>query len=135
MRVLRRWPQGYEAYAMAADGSSQLLQTVEKDPSYKELDTMIQDGRQRKMEIFTIAQKVTYMFAGDDDEEVGEGASGQAAEESEEESCESGSMTDADIDVLDAASVRRLLAKYGCPASGKLSKLKERLKEAVAAAQ
>lgn len=35
IRVRREYPGGYEAYAMAADGSSQLLATLPKEPSYQ----------------------------------------------------------------------------------------------------
>lgn len=35
LRVLRCWPGAYEAHAMAADGSSQLLEASPGEPSYK----------------------------------------------------------------------------------------------------
>jgi Domain of unknown function (DUF1995) len=127
IRVLRAFPQkeGYELFAMSADGSSQLLETSLEEPSYQDLDAMITEGRRKKLEIFSIAQKATAMFEprGEDDDKNDE-------EENEEEKARVTKMSDADIDALDAASLRRLLASYGQPTSGKLSKLKERLKEA-----
>lgn len=133
IRVLKIFPkdEGYELFAMSADGSSQLLGTSLEEPSYNQLDTMITEGRRKKLEIFSIAQKATAVFEprGEDDdknedeeEEEGKAAARIAAREV--------LLSDADIDALDAASLRRFLASYGHPTSGKLSKLKERLKEA-----
>ena len=128
LRVLRQWEteeSPYEVYAMSANGSSQLLGKKDYEPKYQELDSMITDGRLRKLEIFEIAKKATYVFANDDDEEQYEDDP-----DLEERSPPGDILSDADIEALDAASVRRLLLSYGAPASGKLSKLKERLKEA-----
>ena len=35
VRLLRQWPGPYEAHAMAADGSSQLLESAGAEPGYK----------------------------------------------------------------------------------------------------
>ncbi len=35
IRVLRQYPRRYDAWAMAADGSSQLLATLDKEPTYQ----------------------------------------------------------------------------------------------------
>ena len=43
---------------------------------------------------------------------------------------ELGGLSDADIEGMDAASLRRLLLARGQPASGRMSKLRERLREA-----
>jgi hypothetical protein len=126
IRVLKVCGQmeGYELFAMSADGSSQLLDTSSEEPSYQQLDAMITEGRKKKLEIFSIAQKATAVFVerGEDDDKN---------EQSEEELAQSRIvLSNADIEALDAASLRRLLASYGQPTSGKLSKLKERLREA-----
>ena len=122
IRVLKVFPKEFDLFAMSADGSSQLLDTSVEEPTYQQLDAMITEGRKKKLEIFSIAQKATAMFErGEDDDK------------NEEEEVERGPrrvLGDADIEALDAASLRRLLASYGQPTSGKLSKLKERLKEA-----
>ncbi len=41
IRVLRQFPGGYDAWAMAADGSSQLLTTLDKEPSYQVMRTAL----------------------------------------------------------------------------------------------
>ena len=60
-----------------------------------------------------------------DEGEGGEGGAGGSAS-----SEELAALSDADIEALDAASLRRLLLGAGLPASGKISKLRERLREA-----
>lgn len=113
-------------------------------PLAQDLDAAIKRGRAAKLEIFAVARKATAVpgFGGSsgsgsgsqDGAEAGSsgedasatsnaGASGAAAEEL-------GGMSDADIEGLDAASMRRLLLGRGLPASGKASKLRERLREA-----
>ena len=42
--------------------------------------------------------------------------------------------SESDIEALDAASLRRLLTQYGQPTSGRVAKLREQLREAIAAA-
>jgi hypothetical protein len=135
IRVLRRWPGVYEAYAMSADGSSQLLSSTESEPRYNELDAMITEGRKRKLEIFELAKKASYMYITEE-EAVGSGYENEDENGGREAPRPAGAamMSDADIEALDAASVRRLLAAYGQPTSGKISKLKERLKEVQAEA-
>jgi hypothetical protein len=129
VRILKKLQQEkrYELFAMSADGSSQLLDTSFEEPTYKQLDAMITEGRRKKLEIFSIAQKATAVF-----EPRGEEDDKNEDEEDDEEkaaACEA-LLSDADIEALDASSLRRLLASYGQPTSGKLSKLKERLKKA-----
>lgn len=92
---------------------------------------MIKRGRQAKLEIFTIAQKVTAVYSPTSSSSEGEeGSSG-----SSEGSAAAGGgedlagLSDADIEAMDAASLRRLLLARGLPASGKISKLRERLRE------
>ena len=60
-----------------------------------------------------------------DEGEGGEGGAGGSAS-----SEELAALSDADIEALDAASLRRLLLGAGLPASGKISKLRDRLREA-----
>lgn len=136
IRLLRRYPGQYESHAMAPNGSSQLLETAVAEPGYKDMDGMITRGRKAKMEIFALAQKVSAFSFGSDEgsEEDGEeaaaagadvaGAGGEASS-----SAELGGLTDADIEAMDASSLRRLLVARGLPTSGKMSKLRERLRE------
>lgn len=145
LRVLRQWDvenKAYQVYAMAANGSSQLIATTPTEPKYSQLDDMISEGRRRKLEIFEIAKKATYVFASEDDDGGGDG---EAEDDDDDGSGGAGGegrqgkavavLSDSDIEALDAASLRRLLASYGQPTSGKLSKLKERLKEVASAQQ
>ena len=138
--MVRQWEtRDYQVYAMSADGSSQQLTSVATEPKYQQLEELIQQGRSQKLEIFEVAKKATYVYADaeeEDDDELEEGTDGEGVEESGGGGNNNSSsfLSDADIDALDAASARRLLAGYGAPGSGKLSKLKERLKEVQAAA-
>lgn len=127
VRILRQFPEkkDYEVYAMSSDGSSQLIGASETEPKYNELDMMIQDGRRRKMEIFVIAQKASSVFGSSSDSSSDSGGTiGQSTDGG-------GALTAAEIDALDKASVQRLLVQYKLPGSGRLEKLKERLKEAL----
>lgn len=51
----------------------------------------------------------------------------QAAPEEEDAPLES--LSDTDIEAMDASTLRRRLTKLGQPTSGKISKLRERLRE------
>lgn len=128
VRILRRWDSGpeYGTHAMAADGSSQLLATVPNEPKYADLDAMIKDGRAAGLEIFKIAQQVTRVVTLPGGDEREESAVPMAAEAWE------GSLSPADVEAMDKASLQRQLTAMGLPTSGKLSKLKERLLEALA---
>lgn len=44
----------------------------------------------------------------------------------------SGAITASDVDAMDAANLRRMLARAGVPTAGKLSVLRERLKGVIA---
>ncbi len=67
--------------------------------------------------------------SSEEDEEDGAGSAAAAAAGSAS-SEELAGLSDADIEALDAASLRRLLLGIGLPASGKISKLRERVREA-----
>ncbi|PSC76084.1 Conserved oligomeric Golgi complex subunit 6 [Micractinium conductrix] len=131
VRLLRCWPGVWEAHAMAPNGASQLLETAAAEPSYKDLDAMIRRGRDKKLDIFRIAMEVTAVYAS---------SSGTEREEEEEEGAAAGpvdpaaltslaELSDADIEAADAATLRRLLLGAGQPASGRIAKLRERLRE------
>lgn len=123
VRILRSYPGQYENYAMAADGSSQLLGFQDAEPSYKELDALIKQGRSLKLEIFTIAKAASSVYV--DEEAVID----DVVDDSEAQMPVS--ANEADVEAMDAATLRRMLAKYNQPTSGKLSKLRERLIEAM----
>lgn len=132
IRVLLQGQGQWECYATSADGSSQMLDTAATEPRYNELDSMILDGRKRNLPIFRIARLATYVYADNPDNGPGSddpSSSSQPAAVAAAADGGEGVLSDSDIDSLDAASLRRLLASYGQPASGKISKLRERLKE------
>lgn len=136
VRVQCRFPGAYEVHAMAADGSSQLLGTSGTEPTYQELEAMIARGRKQKLEIFEVAQRVTYVYAEPlypEDADAGVEAAGEREARAAEDAA-LGFLSDADIEGMDAATLRRRLAQLGQPTSGKISKLRERLREARAAA-
>ena len=64
VRSLRAYPDDFKLFAMAADGSSQLLAAAAAEPSYSDCDALIKKGRAAKMEIFDIAKKATYVYTG-----------------------------------------------------------------------
>ena len=76
------------------------------------------------------------MYRPGEDEEGGEGGEGGAALAAAAPPAGGGgneelsSLSDADIEAMDAASLRRLLGARGLPGAGKVSKLRERLREA-----
>jgi len=141
IRLLRQYPAGgggggnWEVHAMAANGASQLLSVVKDEPVYKDMEALLNVGRRGKLEIFEVAKAVTYVYQSVDDYDGSDGGEMVEEELDDEDrqavSKEASDLTVGDIDTLDAASVRRILISKGLPASGKLAKLKERLKESL----
>jgi hypothetical protein len=120
---------------MAADGSSQLLGTQPAEPTYQELDALIKEGRKKKLEIFEVAKRVTYVYTDGSDADAaamqpGGGTAEAPADAADDTEVPTASLTDADIEGMDAATLRRRLTRLGQPTSGKISKLRERLREA-----
>lgn len=106
------------------------LHPIPTQQQQQDLDAAIKRGRAAKMQIFAIAQQATAMYrSGDEggDDECGEGGEGGAAGGGGEDLA---GLSDADIEAMDAATLRRLLAARGLPGSGKVSKLRQRLQEA-----
>jgi hypothetical protein len=106
---------------------------------------MIKRGRAAGLDIFRIAQQATAVYSpasssdsgvDDADGPPGGAAAAAAAAAGGGSSAEAlAGLSDADIEAMDAASLRRLLLGRGLPASGKISKLRERLREARDAGQ
>ena len=102
---------------------------------------MIKRGREQKLEIFRVAQEATAVYisgsgSSSSDENVATTSGGGSAAGEPAATGGSGGeeelrgLSDADIEAMDAATLRRLLLARGQPASGKMSKLRERLREA-----
>ncbi|KAK9819742.1 hypothetical protein WJX72_001819 [[Myrmecia] bisecta] len=128
VRLLGGHPGGHEVYILASNGSSQRAGMFQHAPSYRELEQLLRDARAAKLDIFEVARRASVQFADDSSDRTdpasstGEGADGGGP----------GSLSEAQIDAMDAVSLRRSLAAYSLPTSGRVAKLRERLKEAVA---
>eukprot|EP00884_Botryococcus_braunii_P021948 jgi/Botrbrau1/8437/Bobra.0237s0056.1 len=122
VRILRCWPGNYEVFVMAPNGSRQRLAEFKKPPTYGELDEKIRSGRKAGLEIFKIARKSSAKFS--DGSEVLEEVVVVAADGA------GGSLSAAQVDAMDGAALRKLLVAKGLPSSGKLDKLRARVKEA-----
>jgi hypothetical protein len=99
----------------------------------QELDAMIKRGRAAKIYIFRIAQQATAVYtpANDQGDEVGISSGGDGGSSGGNGDSESlAALTDAYIEAMDAASLRRMLLARGLPGSGRAAKLRERLREA-----
>jgi hypothetical protein len=100
----------------------------------QELDAMIKRGRAVKLDIFRIAQRITAVYTPASDQGSAalsadsSGSSGSGGGGGGNESL--AALSDADIEAMDAASLRRLLLVRGLPGSGRIAKLRERPREA-----
>jgi hypothetical protein len=98
---------------------------------------MIKRGRAAKQEIFRIAAEATAVFTsseGEGEEEDGKGEGSDGGNSGADGGSSQGAaalagLSDADVEAMDAASLRRLLLGCGQPASGRISKLRERVRE------
>ncbi|KAI3423940.1 hypothetical protein D9Q98_009774 [Chlorella vulgaris] len=135
VRVLRCYPGRYTNHAVAANGASQLMDATDAEPGYQELDAMIKRGRAAKLDIFRVAQLATAVYSpsGSDPQASassdGDGTPASSGEGGSEGSEALAGLSDADIEGMDAATLRRMLVARGLPGSGRISKLRERLRE------
>ena len=80
-------------------------------------------------------QRVTYVFTDGSDADAaamqpGGGAAASPTAIRDDTEIPTESLTDADVEAMDGATLRRRLGRLGLPTSGKLSKLRERLRDA-----
>lgn len=96
---------------------------------------MIKRGRAAKLDIFRVAQLATAVYSpsGSDPQASassdGDGTPASSGEGGSEGSEALAGLSDADIEGMDAATLRRMLVARGLPGSGRISKLRERLRE------
>lgn len=127
LRILLSYPGQYQAHALATDGTNQYLSSYDSRPSYKELEDLLQAAREAKLQFFDIASKASSVlspFIADNDMdskmESVEASSGEALRD----------PSNSEIDAMDVQTLRKYLTLKGLPASGRVVKLKERLKDA-----
>eukprot|EP00252_Welwitschia_mirabilis_P023727 TRINITY_DN6784_c0_g1_i7.p1 TRINITY_DN6784_c0_g1~~TRINITY_DN6784_c0_g1_i7.p1 ORF type:complete len:266 (+),score=73.14 TRINITY_DN6784_c0_g1_i7:356-1153(+) len=113
VRILRCYPSQWHVYLMSWDGTSHLIGTTEKQPTYRELEQLVAEARKR------IPWKLPPRIAG----------GSQPAPPPLPKSL-AGFLSDEEIDKMDKVSLRQALAARELPTSGKLEALKERLKKA-----
>jgi len=101
---------------MSSEGSHQLIGAFDHQPEYQELEELLMEARKSDLEIFAVAKETSAASGGS----VG----GMADEELE-------NVKEFEIDSMDASSLRQQLSKRGLPTSGRIAKLKERLKEVI----
>eukprot|EP00873_Tetraselmis_striata_P008339 jgi/Tetstr1/428603/TSEL_018594.t1 len=124
LRTLRCYPGKFEVFAMAVDGSNQLLGMFDDMLTYKESEDIIQQGRDAKLEIFTRAVQVSKLQ--DEGKAAAEGL--PVAQVLAEDPSQP--LTETIIEAMDAVQIKRALSARGIPTSGKLAVLRKRLKEA-----
>eukprot|EP00210_Caulerpa_lentillifera_P004165 g3971.t1 len=119
VRILLSSPDEYNVFAMSSEGSNQLIGSFDHQPGYQELEILLQEARKRNLKIFEVAKETS----GPDGVTAGppSGIQGQLED-----------LNDFIVDSLDASTLRQELTKRGLPTSGRIAKLKERLKAAIA---
>jgi hypothetical protein len=98
---------------------------------------MIKRGRASKLDIFRVAQLATAVYSPSGSDPQASASSDGDGNDTPASSGEGGSegsgalagLSDADIEGMDAATLRRMLVARGLPGSGRISKLRERLRE------
>ncbi|KAF8066410.1 hypothetical protein HT031_002734 [Scenedesmus sp. PABB004] len=118
LRVLRVHGGQWVAHVVAGDGTSQAIGGFDSRPSYKELEALVDAARAARLEIFALARKASSLDreAGirdpDDAGVVGEG--------------DAEWYSPAQVDAMDAKSIRRALVGLGLPGAGTPAKLSQR---------
>lgn len=106
----------HRVFVMSSEGSHQLIGAFNHQPEYQELEELLVEARKRDLEIFAVAKETST---------ASEESIGSMADEELED------VKEFEIDSMDASSLRQQLSKRGLPTSGKIAKLKERLKEVI----
>ncbi|GLJ28600.1 hypothetical protein SUGI_0563590 [Cryptomeria japonica] len=113
VRILRFYPSDWQIYLMAWDGTSDLIGTTEKQPTYKELEKFVVEARKR------IPWKAPPRMVG-----------GSEPAPPPLPKSLSRLLSDEEINEMDKISLRQALIARELPTSGKIETLKERLKDA-----
>lgn len=113
VRILRFYPSDWQIYLMAWDGTSALIGTTVKQPTYKELEQFVMEARK------TIPWKAPPRMVG-----------GSEPAPPPLPKSLSRLLSDEEIDEMDKITLRQALIARELPTSGKIETLKERLKDA-----
>lgn len=124
IRVIRCYPGQWDAHVVIADGTSAPLKSFQERPGYKDLDAAITEGRAQGLEIF---EKGKAIWRGST------AAVAVAVAVAADEPGEGGTLTGADVDAMDKASLQRLLSANGVSTSGRIAVLRQRAKALVEA--
>ena len=116
IRVLYTYPGDWHAYVVGQSGGSVYVTSFPSKPAYKDLEAALDAWKAQGGS--TVPGKL---------KSAGGGSS--ASEEPAAAPAEGGALTPAMVDALDKATVQKMPTALGKPTSGKLDKLKERLKE------
>ncbi|KAG0576040.1 hypothetical protein KC19_5G050400 [Ceratodon purpureus] len=113
VRILKCYPGDWQVHLMSSDGTDAVIGVFPAQPTYKEIETAVKEGRIRNP--WKAAPRIL-------------GGSEPAPPPLPKSL--SGALSDAQIEAMDTAEVRRALMALNLPSSGRMSTLKERLKEA-----
>ncbi|MCO5610430.1 hypothetical protein L7F22_064667 [Adiantum nelumboides] len=113
VRLLKCFSEDWHVYLMAGDGTSDLIGWQPRQPTYKELESLVQEARK------TIPWKASPRMLG-----------GSEPPPPPLPKSLANFLADHDIEQMDKAELRRALTVYNLPTSGRLDALRERLKEA-----
>ncbi|CAM6125205.1 unnamed protein product [Calypogeia fissa] len=113
VRILKCYPGDWRVYLMDPDGTSEMIGEYPEKPSYKALEPLVAEARKR------IPWKAPPRILG-----------GSEPAPPPLPKSLSGYLSDAEIDEMEVAEIRRALMALGLPSSGRVVTLKDRLKEA-----
>ncbi|XP_024520567.1 uncharacterized protein LOC112342666 [Selaginella moellendorffii] len=113
VRLLKCYSYDWHVYLMSWDGNSELLGKFPNQPTYKELESLVSQARK------AMPWKAPPRMLG-----------GSEPAPPPLPKSLSAPLTADEIDAMEAAAVRRALIALGQPSSGRISTLRERLKEA-----
>lgn len=113
VRILKCYPGNWQVHLMSSDGTADVIGVFPAQPTYKELENAVREGRIRNP--WKAAPRIL-------------GGSEPAPPPLPKSL--SGTLSDAQIEAMDTAELRRALMALNLPSSGRMSTLKERLKKA-----
>lgn len=113
VRILKCYPGSWQVHLMLLDGKSEVVGVFPSQPTYKAVEDAVREGR--KLNPWKSPPRIL-------------GGSEPAPPPLPKSL--SGALSDEQIEAMDTAEVRRALLALNLPSSGRMSTLKQRLKEA-----
>lgn len=113
VRILKCYPGSWQVHLMLLDGKSEVVGVFPSQPTYKAVEDAVREGR--KLNPWKSPPRIP-------------GGSEPAPPPLPKSL--SGALSDEQIEAMDTAEVRRALLALNLPSSGRMSTLKQRLKEA-----